>query len=228
MPHLPTIDLGDENPEELVFPPVTKDHIQNCSYDSWYPQYRSSSLKSRIIPLPPAFISYLHEDGIILADDDRAHDEEEDDWQPTVTSRPRVEEVVSDDESDEETPVSLPPNQRFPDTHRLIQEKITELGGAVVPKLNWSSPKDAKWISNHQNTLKCTNPNDVYLLLKSSSFVSHDLSHAFDECTSAPASKPFAPVLVLRPFFSPHLALEFRCFVKHRNIIGITQRDLNH
>lgn len=228
MPHLPTVDLGDDDPEELVFPPVTKDHIQNCSYDSWYPQYRSSSLRSKVIPLPPAFVSYLHEDGIILADDDGAEDEEDEDWQPTSTSRPRVEEVVSDDESDEETQAPLPPNQRFPETHRLIKDKIAELGGAVVPKLNWSSPKDAKWISNHQNTLKCTNPNDIYLLLKSSSFVSHDLSHAFDECTSAPASKPFVPILVLLPFFSPHLALEFRCFVKHRNLIGITQRDLNH
>ena len=226
MPHLPTVDLGDDDPEEPVFPPVTKDHIQNCSYDSWYPKYRSSTIKSRIIPLSPELVSYLHEDGIILADDD-GQDDEEEDWQPTPTSRARVEEVESDDE-EEETNSSLPPNQRFPETHRLIQDKIAELGGAVVPKLNWSSPKDAKWISNHQNTLKCTNPNDIYLLLKSSSFVSHDLSHAFDECTSAPASKPFAPVLVLRPFFSPHPALEFRCFVKHRNLVGITQRDLNH
>jgi hypothetical protein len=30
--------------------------------------------------------------------------------------------------------------------------------------------------------LKCQNPADVYLLLKSSDFISHDLDHAFDEC----------------------------------------------
>lgn len=30
--------------------------------------------------------------------------------------------------------------------------------------------------------LKCQNPADIYLLLKSSDFISHDLDHAFDEC----------------------------------------------
>ena len=227
MPHLPTVDNGDD--QEIAFPPVTKDHIQNCSYDSWFPNYRSSCLKSRIIPLPPTCVSYLHEDGIILADDDDVHDEPEEEWHSPAATRSRVQEVYSSDEDDSDGEEDTrPPNERFPEVHRIIKEKIAELGGAVAPKLNWSSPKDAKWISPHQNTLKCTSPNDIYLLLKSSSFASHDLTHAFDDCTASPPSRPFAPILVLRPFFSPHVALEFRCFVKHRALIGITQRDLNH
>ena len=32
---------------------------------------------------------------------------------------------------------------------------IIELGGAVVPKLNWSAPKDAIWLSPDKQ-LKCT------------------------------------------------------------------------
>lgn len=238
MPHLPTHDNGDDSGEDLVFPPVTKDHILNCSYDSWFPRYKSSCLKSRIIPLPPAFVSYLHEDGIILADDeedgtkDNLESEDKEEWHSAGSWKParQVHEVTSDSESDseEEEVDRRPPNERFPETHRLIRERIAELGGSVAPKLNWSSPKDAKWISPHQNTLKCTTPNDVYLLLKSSSFVSHDLDHAFDDCTAAAPSRPLAPVLVLRPFFSPHVALEFRCFVKHRTLVGVTQRDLNH
>lgn len=227
MPHLPTIDNGET--EELNFPPISRDHIQNCSYDSWFPKYRSSCLKSRIIPLSPAFVSYLHEDGIILGDEDNAADGPEEEWHSVGSTRPsRPQPDSSDDEDDEEEAARVPPNERFPEIHNLIKEKIAELGGAVVPKLNWSSPKDAKWISPHQNTLKCTSPNDIYLLLKSSSFVSHDLVHGFDGCTDAPPSRPFAPVLVLRPFFTPHVALEFRCFVKHRSLIGITQRDLNY
>ncbi|KAM5345405.1 hypothetical protein ACJ41O_011267 [Fusarium nematophilum] len=231
MPHLPSsVEVADEgDTHELVFPPVTKDHIQNCSYDSWFPKYRSSCLKSRIIPLPPSFVEYLHEDSIVLADDDERRDEPEEEWHTSTSTSTRVppRDPESSDEEDDE-PERLPPNQRFPETHKLIKDKIAELGGAVAPKLNWSSPKDAKWISPHQNTLKCTSPNDIYLLLKSSSFVSHDLDHAFDGCTPAPPSRPFAPVLVLRPFFTPHVALEFRCFAKHRTLIGITQRDLNH
>ena len=234
MPHLPTVDTGDST-QETAFPPVTKDHIQNCSYDSWFPKYRSSCLKSRIISLPPEFVSYLHEDGIILADDDgtgEGTNEEDEEWHSAGATRSRVQEIESSDEEDDDSDPGeaerLPPNQRFPQVHREIKEKIAELGGAVAPKLNWSSPKDAKWISPHQNTLKCTSPNDIYLLLKSSSFVSHDLVHAFDGCTDAPSSRPFRPVLVLRPFFTPHVALEFRCFVKHRSLIAVSQRDLNY
>src|SRR6478736_7956498 len=232
MPHVPASAEADSQGDapELVFPPVTKDHIQNCSYDSWFPKYRSSCLKSRIIPLPPSFVEYLHEDGIVLADDDDENqDEPEEEWHASsnTSARPQVKDPDSSDDEEDE-PERLPPNQRFPETHNLIKEKIAELGGSVAPKLNWSSPKDAKWISPHQNTLKCTTPNDIYLLLKSSSFVSHDLDHAFDDCTPRPPTKPYAPILVLRPFFTPHVALEFRCFVKHRTLIGITQRDLNH
>lgn len=232
MPHVPASAEADSQGDapELVFPPVTKDHIQNCSYDFWFPKYRSSCLKSRIIPLPPSFVEYLHEDGIVLADDDDENqDEPEEEWHASSNTsvRPQVKDADSSDDEEDE-PERLPPNQRFPETHNLIKEKIAELGGSVAPKLNWSSPKDAKWISPHQNTLKCTTPNDIYLLLKSSSFVSHDLDHAFDDCTPRPPTKPYAPILVLRPFFTPHVALEFRCFVKHRTLIGITQRDLNH
>jgi hypothetical protein len=28
----------DGAPQELPFPPVTKDHILNCSYHSWHPK----------------------------------------------------------------------------------------------------------------------------------------------------------------------------------------------
>ncbi|KAI0881964.1 D123-domain-containing protein [Annulohypoxylon maeteangense] len=217
----------------LQFPPITRDHIINCSYDSWFPKYRTSCIKSRIIPLSPEFIDYIREDGIVLADDDRA-EPENDEWESAPsTFRPPIEEVESDSDSDdEEEAPSLPPNQRFPELHQTIKDKITELGGAVAPKLNWTAPKDAAWISPHQNTIKCTCPNDIYLLLKSSSFITHDLDHAFDNCTptsntSASTSPPFKPVLVLRSYFNPHTAMEFRCFVKHRNLIAISQRDLN-
>ncbi|KOS19676.1 Cell division cycle protein 123 [Escovopsis weberi] len=244
MPFLPP---GDSQDGDVVFPPVAADHIQNCSYDAWFPKYRSSCIKSRIIPLPPSFVSYLHEDGILLADEDETDDDDnaEEEWTASAATRPRPAGDASSDnddddddddddgddgDDDEEASQSqsrLPPNKRFPETHNLIKDTIAELGGSVAPKLNWSSPKDAKWISPHQNTLKCTTPNDIYLLLKSSSFVSHDLLHAFDGCIGTP-SRPLQPILVLRPFFNPHVALEFRCFVKHRSLVGITQRDLNY
>jgi hypothetical protein len=234
----------------LSFPPVRREHILNCSYDRWYPKYKSSCLPSCIIPLPDSFIDYLNEDGIILADDDdddaanacfAGGDSEE--WRDTLADpEVRVDNTLTDQahdnsngDSDDDEPAApaVPPNQRFPDLHRQIKEKITELGGAVVPKLNWSTPKDATWISKHQNTLKCTSPNDIYVLLKSSSFVSHDLDHAFDECAPLVPGAPSPPpsvsyVLVLRPFFDPHPAMEFRCFVKQRTLVGATPRSVHY
>ncbi|KAJ8130568.1 hypothetical protein O1611_g3062 [Lasiodiplodia mahajangana] len=232
----PESDPISDTPPKLQFPPITRDHILNCSYDAWFPKYRASCIKSRIIPLSPEFVNYIREDGIILADEDGAESDDDVEWESAPsTIRPPIHEVESDSDDDEiEEPPKLPPNQRFPELHQLIKDKIAELGGAVAPKLNWTAPKDAIWISPHQNTIKCTSPNDVYLLLKSSNFITYDLEHAFEDCTPTANSAvnqnqvPFKPVLVLRSYFNPHTAMEFRCFVKHRNLVAISQRDLSY
>ncbi|KAK5664079.1 hypothetical protein OQA88_293 [Cercophora sp. LCS_1] len=218
--------------QQLRFPPVTRDHILHCSYDQWFPRYRTSCIRSRVIPLTPEFVSYLREDGIILASQP-TDDDTDSDWEPTnpsTTSFRPPEAQGPDSESDsgdeEAAPPKPPPDERFPALHDAIASAIADLGGAVAPKLNWSSPKDATWISRHPNTVKCTSPNDVYILLKSSSFISHDLDHAFNDTLPPSAPSNFTLVLVLRSFFNPLPSMEFRCFVKDRNLVGITQRDL--
>ena len=65
----------------------------------------------------------------------------------------------------------------FPDFDQQIKNAIEDLGGKVFPKLNWSSPRDASWIGLNAS-LHCFSVQDVYLLLKSSSFISHDLTEA--------------------------------------------------
>lgn len=55
---------------------------------------------------------------------------------------------------------TLPWPQRFPGLHAAIAAAITQLGGAVAPRLNWSSPTDALWLTS-SNSLKCTNPDEV-------------------------------------------------------------------
>lgn len=99
----------------------------------------------------------------------------------------------------------------------------------MAPKLNWSAPKDATWISMKKNSMECATPNDIYLLLKSSDFVTHDLEHAFDDCEDDEALKEdINYVLVLRKWFKVNPSCEFRCFVRERRVVGICQRDLNH
>lgn len=39
--HAPGDPAEDSQPEEVQFPPVSRDHILNCSYDKWFPEYVS-------------------------------------------------------------------------------------------------------------------------------------------------------------------------------------------
>lgn len=74
--------------------------------------------------------------------------------------------------------------------------------------------------------MKCTSPFDVFLLLKSSDFINHDLNHAYDDCQDPLTTRKFD--LVLRKWYDLQPSMEFRCFVKNQDIIGICQRDLNY
>lgn len=205
---------------ELPFPPVTKAHILNCSYHSWWPRYRAITPKSRIIPLPEPFLEYLRADGIILPDDDAPVLETTDDDSGVFSASDEL------DEDDEDEDVA----SRWRETHDAIKRIIAELGGKIVPKLNWSAPKDATWINS--NSMDCRSPNDIYLLFKSSDFITHDLEHPFDDCVDSPAcsmSPSEIPYhLILRKYVQFNPSVEFRCFVRRRHLLGMCQRDLNH
>ena len=108
---------------------------------------------------------------------------------------------------------------------REIAQAIEDLGGEVFPKLNWSSPRDASWITT-TNTLKCHHASDIFLLLKSSDFVAHDLAHAYEDCSDevegqkGVRQRPETVQLVLRKWFDLAPSMEFRCFVRDNKLIG--------
>ncbi|PGH09941.1 cell division cycle protein 123 [Helicocarpus griseus UAMH5409] len=216
--------------KELPFPPLTRSHILHCSYHYWHPKYRSITPKARLIPLTDAFLDYLRADGIILPPQDDARSVLADDDSGIYS-------VSDGSDSDEE---DSDPSAQWPELHAQIKAKIEELDGKVAPKLNWSAPKDATWISA-TNDMECRSPNDIYLLLKSSDFVTHDLEHAFDDCVSPSSSSAAAAAaeqeetntkipyhLVLRKYINLNPSLEFRCFVRNRKLLCLCQRDLNH
>lgn len=137
----------------------------------------------------------------------------------------------------------MDPSEHFREIHKHIKDTITELGGSIAPKLNWSAPKDATWIAA-TNSMQCQTANDIYLLLKSSDFVTHDLEHAFDGCegvtaketnrhegveeNGTPSAEDVSYTLVLRKWIEMNPSVEFRCFVRERMLLAICQRDLNH
>lgn len=195
-------------------------HVLNCQFSSWYPLFKNVTLRSKIIPLQPEFIDYLNQDGIVLPSGSDLQNE--------------CLEDNGDDESDSESwsegedySVMTATAPVFNELTRKIEEAIESLGGAVFPKLNWSAPRDSAWIS-YNGTLKCSTPSDVYLLLKSSDRVSHDINHPFRKCEDGEdnvMSESSGFVLVLRKWHEILSSTEFRCFVRKGHIAAISQRD---
>ena len=198
--------------------------MNRCQIQEWYPKFKSVKIKILIDELPESFVHYLLDDSgpfllpISVTNEDalpnRIHNpHEEEDYQ------------VSEGSGDEaEEPSSPPPS--FPELELEIKESIRTLGGAIFPKLNWSAPKDASWIST-TGTLRCTSFSEIALLFRSSDSLVHDLCHAYDSCTDKTWPRPRSFFLALRkwyPSFRPDM--EFRCFVKSRNLIGISQREM--
>lgn len=176
-------------------------------------RFRSLTPKSRIIHLNDAFLAYLRADGIILPPEP---------W----TSNTDIDSdsgFGTDSDSDDD----VDPSSAWPDIHARVRSTIVELGGKVLPKLNWSAPKDATWMSP-TNDMECRTANEIYLLLKSSDFITHDLEQAYDGCVEEEEPVLIPYVLVLRKSFNLNPSLEFRCFVRNRTLIAVSQRELNY
>ncbi|KAF8001251.1 hypothetical protein HF325_003752 [Metschnikowia pulcherrima] len=162
---------------------VTCAQVNQCSFSSWSPFFASHITEAEVLKdIPDAFLEYLNSDSIRLPP-------------------PKYENKVSADsdneysdwEEDNLGPES--PCADFAEFDEKVQ-KIVSKFKHVMPKLNWSAPKDARWILIN-NSLQWT------LTIK--------------------------PELVLKKWtrdFNP--ALEFRIFVKNKNFLGVSQRDLNH
>lgn len=203
--------------------PVSRQHVENCRYSNWYHLFPGHVPKSRIIkPLPAEFIRYLEQDGIRLPDSEQVKSVY---TQGVVRDEENEYSDWSEEESSSEKVETVDPVKDFPELHERIRSVIRELG-AVAPKLNWSAPRDATWILPN-NTMKCSEINELYLLLNASNYISFDLQHGFDECDEGDSAVAEFE-LVLRQWFDINPALEFRVFVKEGRILGVSQRDLNY
>ena len=203
---------------------ITVDDILSCSYSNWYSKFKDYTFSEAAIykPLSKEFIEYLESDGIELPKDTKKDsvlfqdvspnsDNEYSDWE--------------NDDNEKETDESI---KKFEDFHLTLREKIKEFG-SVAPKLNWSAPQDSVWIMTGRN-MRCYSTTDLFLLLKSSDYLNHDMYHAFDEACDFDKSNPpkFELELVLRKWVEINPSMEFRCFVRDRQLIAISQRDLNY
>eukprot|EP00581_Thalassiosira_minuscula_P005565 CAMPEP_0183735192 /NCGR_PEP_ID=MMETSP0737-20130205/45953_1 /TAXON_ID=385413 /ORGANISM="Thalassiosira miniscula, Strain CCMP1093" /LENGTH=526 /DNA_ID=CAMNT_0025968861 /DNA_START=84 /DNA_END=1664 /DNA_ORIENTATION=- len=150
---------------------------------------KNVTIESIIIrPLPPEFIEYLSADGVCLPQCatkvsscmNDGNNNNDDRWDSSSDDEDANNNGGGDSDSDDDSEQAEPMKQyNFPNLTNQIQSAITTLGGGgCMPKLNWSSPKDATWMNC--GSLKCTKVGDVCLLLKSSDFIGFDLHMAWD------------------------------------------------
>lgn len=202
---------------------IKEEEVNRCQIQEWYPIFKSVSIKTLIHQLPESFIQYLLDDsGPFLLPVSVLNE----DALPNRIHNPTDEEdfQVSEESEDEAEESSPPPS--FPELELQVKESVKLLGGAVFPKLNWSSPKDSAWIST-SGSLRCTTFSEIALLFRSSDSLVHDLCHAYDSCNDKSSSRPHNFFLALRKWY-PSLKpeMEFRCFVRNQKLVGISQREV--
>ncbi|XP_009085142.1 cell division cycle protein 123 homolog [Serinus canaria] len=193
---------------------MKKEQVAHCQFSVWYPLFKAVTIRSVILPLPDNVKEYLLDDGTLVVsgrEDPPSHSQEGSD---------DAEEIQwSDDENT--TTLKAP---EFPEFTAKVQEAISSLGGSVFPKLNWSAPRDAYWIAMN-SSLKCKALSDIFLLFKSSDFITRDLTQPFIHCTDDSPDPSLSYELVLRKWCELIPGAEFRCFVKENKLLGISQRD---
>ena len=199
------------------------DEVESCSFEQWYPEFSKVTFKSRILPLPQPVVDYLRSDGGIVlpveCDNDKLHQTNSDDW---LEETSEFNENIDSDENILERP-------SFPEFAVSVRLALTDLGGSVIPKLNWSAPRDASWMGL-ANSLKCTTLSEIMLLLKSSEFVIHDLTQPYKDCDDQDnlTKDDKSYVMVLRRWSDGlNPGSEFRCFVKNNRLFAACQRDNN-
>ncbi|XP_029016312.1 cell division cycle protein 123 homolog isoform X2 [Betta splendens] len=197
---------------------MKKEQVVNCQFSVWYPIFKKHTIKSLILPLPQNVIDYLLDDGTLVVSGSDHNTEQT----HTNNRDPESEEDIQWSDDETTTTVTAP---EFPEFTSKVLEAINSLGGRVFPKLNWSAPRDANWIALN-SSLQCHNLSDIFLLFKSSDFITHDLTQPFLQCSDQDSPDPVISYeLVLRKWSELIPGGEFRCFVKENKLIAVSQRD---
>lgn len=191
-----------------------EEELLACQLEAWYPIFAKYTMRTVFLDLPdPEFLEFMNEDGLILP-------------HGVKTSSAFLEKRSTlHDDSDDETSGENEGEDYEQQSEQLrvmkelstrIEDAIQILGGSALPKLNWSAPKDATWVNG--GTMECRRSGDVFLLLKSSDFISHDLNHL------SSSAQIHCPKLALRRWANLHPSQEYRCFVRAGELVGICQR----
>lgn len=178
------LEKDDETP---MLPDCSHEELQQCMTHLWvqHPRLKRNTFKTRVVPLPlPHFEAWLSEEGLHLPPSEPS-------GAPSTEQMEREEALLQ--------------------LRKDVDEAIGALGGQVFPKLNFSAPLDAAWMAL-DNTLKCQSADDVFILLKSSDRLQHDLQ------VLRQLQQP--SLLILKKYYELNRSMEFRCFVRAKQLVG--------
>lgn len=211
--------------------------LEQTEFHSWFPRFKRISPKATVVnlsELQPNFLAWFEEDGLRIPQGAEGVNGteaiQELDLQSQNSADPALAGSGSDPGSDSDSDL---PEYNFGPLNRHIRAVLEKYGGRVFPKLNWSAPQDAGWMLPG-NDLQCMSPSDVYLLLKSSDFITNDIQQAQELAARATSQgeeavcgTPAGPVLwlTLKKWFDMPPSHEFRIFVRADKLVAICQRD---
>eukprot|EP01025_Chloroclados_australasicus_P044154 TRINITY_DN4762_c0_g2_i1.p1 TRINITY_DN4762_c0_g2~~TRINITY_DN4762_c0_g2_i1.p1 ORF type:complete len:338 (-),score=30.74 TRINITY_DN4762_c0_g2_i1:125-1138(-) len=203
----------DMQEQEIITSMKELNMFQKVSFQSWPLQWQDSGFKHRTVKVPHEILDYLQQDGVGVQHINRAI-ESPSKWDD-------CDQWTDEGSEGEENGVQID-STILNDFKSQIDQCIKELGGCVIPKLNWSASIDSMWVSCQG--LKCSNADEVLLLLKCSDRISNDIEIIQQVQSECP---DFESVLVLKKWGNLRPEREFRCFVRDRELCGISQRQTN-
>ena len=202
--------------------------MRHTAFGRWAPAVplRYQLAPYALIELPHGYVSALRRGGAIQArEGNRAFAPAADEGAYAGVAERREEEEEEEEECDDDDDEEHAPNQEMEELARAVDEAIASLGGEAVPKLMWSTPKDATWLTA-DGTLRCRSFDEVDLLIRASDNVAYDLSAPHAGCDDATGAGGDAPwTLALRAWRAVNPMLEFRCFVRDGELVAVSQRD---
>lgn len=192
---------------------LTTHDAQHCYIHNWYNTFRKHTIKTRYIALNNDVLEYLAADTVQLSDSILPIQHNNEDTDSDTDSSHSDTDLNSDTDhgySSAALRTLLDP------LIGSISTCLSELQHRVCPQLNDVIPSDAVWVST-EKSLRCQSAGDILLLLKSSDRVAAEASS-----TGQPSH------LVLRQYCELHPARLLRCFVKEKQMIGISQIDTEY
>ena len=170
------------------------DHDSCSSIECWLPLFQSDTIDTVLIPISAEFVEYLKLDGIKLP--------------PSLvpkSTHAKYEEDTRRRRWDYEEEIWV--GDEFLDMQEQLRLVLNRFNGRVFVKTNWSAPKDASYMTV-DSSLCARSVSDIFLLLKASDRVAHDL-------LTAPQL-----TLAVRRWLPIRPSSEFRCFVRNSALIG--------